>query len=229
MVGDADRAAGGLGEHAPSRWSQLAWWLSWATLAGAALQVATQLPEVWRLVGPLRPTLSRGHRGARSDAAQRVPVVGALGVVQLSGFADGFIASFLPSGSVSVLGLRQPADAAAGRPLRHLGVGVIAAGAVARSQRTRRGGDHGAPQRVQAGWLRILFYVVPSAVVFVLFGDLLVGMVLRSGQFGLTEQRLVHGDAGGVRRRAGRFSSNRLFAAVFHAMQDYQTPLRWRW
>jgi putative peptidoglycan lipid II flippase len=81
--------------------------------------------------------------------------------------------------------------------------------------------------RVQDGWVRILFYVVPSAVVFVGFGDLVIGILLRSGAFGLREQALVHGTLAAYAVGLVSFATNRLFAAVFHARQDYRAPLRY--
>lgn len=216
----------GWGSRAESL-AQLAWWLAWATLAGALLQVATQLPEVWRLAGPIRPRVDLGAEGVRTTLRNIVPVVGALGVVQLSGFADGFLASYLPSGSVSVL---VYANQLMLLPVALFGISVSASslpelsrdqGALASAEAVVALRD-----RVQSGWLRILFYVVPSAVVFVAFGDLFVGMVLRSGQFGLREQTLVHATLAAYALALVSFSSNRLFAAVFHSMQDYRTPLR---
>ncbi len=207
--------------------AQLAWWLSWATLAGAALQVAAQLPEVWRLAGPLRPTVDLGAEGVRTTLRNIVPVVGALGVVQVSGFADSFIASFLPSGSVTTLAY---ANQLMLLPVALFGISVSASSLPELSrERGVLGADQAAAalrERVQSGWLRILFYVIPSALVFIVFGDLLVGMVLRSGKFGLAEQRLVHVTLAAYAVALASFASNRLFAAVFHSMQDYRTPLR---
>jgi putative peptidoglycan lipid II flippase len=209
--------------------SQLAWWLAWATLAGAVLQVLAQVPEVWRLAGPIRPVFSLQSEGVRTTLRNIVPVVGALGVVQLSGFADGLIASFLADGALSVLSY---ANMLFVLPVALFGISVSASSLPAlASDRGALGADAATSallERVRAGWVRVLFYVIPSAVVFVLFGDLLVGLVFRSGrgQFGLSDQRLVHGALAAYALGLASFSSNRLFAAVFHSMQDYRTPLR---
>jgi putative peptidoglycan lipid II flippase len=207
--------------------AQLAWWLAWATLAGAVLQVGAQLPEVWRLAGPLRPVLAGATAEVRPVLRHLVPVVSALGVVQLSGFADSFIAAYLVEGSVSVLGF---ANQLMLLPVALFGVAVSASSL----PELARDGAALAPEavrealrsRIADGWLRILFYVVPSAVVFMGFGDLLVAMLLRSGAFGLREQQLVHGTLAAYALGLVAFSSNRLFAAAFHARLDYRTPLR---
>jgi len=217
----------GWGERAASL-TELAWWLAWATLAGALLQVAVQLPEVWRLAGPLRPTFGPGGDDVRTVLRNIVPVVGSLGVVQLSGFADGFIATFLAEGSPSVLGY---ANQLMLLPVALFGIAVSASSlpefARDRSALAQEAVREALRSRVQDGWVRILFYVVPSAVVFAGYGDLVIGMLLRSGQFGLREQSLVHGTLAAYSVGLVSFSTNRLFAAVFHARQDYRSPLRY--
>lgn len=221
----------GWGSRAESL-SQLAWWLAWATLAGAALQVAVQLPEVWRLTGPLRPTVGWADSNVRTVLGNVVPVVGALGVVQLSGFADGFIASLLPEdGAVSALNY---ANLLMLLPVAVFGIAVSASSLpeLARVQHADATGEVLAAQReaarvrVSQGWLRILFYVVPSALVFLAFGDLVIGMLLRSGLFGDREQTLVYATLCAYSVGLIAFASNRLFVTVFHAAQDYKTPLR---
>jgi putative peptidoglycan lipid II flippase len=207
--------------------AELAWWLAWATLAGALLQVAVQVPEVWRLAGPVRPTLGLGESDVRAVLGNLVPVIGALGVVQLSGFADGFIAAFLTPGSVSVLGY---ANQLMLLPVALFGIAVSASSLpeLSRDGASLAGEAARAAvrTRVRDGLVRICFYVVPSAVVFIGFGDLVIGLLLRSGQFGLREQALVHGTLAAYAVGLVAFSSNRLFAAVFHARQDYRSPLR---
>jgi len=217
----------GWGSRAASL-AELAWWLAWATLAGAFLQVSVQLPEVWRLAGPLRPTFGATGNDVRAVLRNIVPVVGTLGVVQLSGFADGFIATFLIEGSPSVLGY---ANQLMLLPVALFGIAVSASSlpefARDRSSLAQEAVREALRARVQAGWVRILFYVVPSAVVFMGFGDLVVGILLRSGQFGLREQVLVHGTLAAYAVGLVSFSTNRLFAAVFHARQEYRVPLRY--
>jgi putative peptidoglycan lipid II flippase len=216
----------GWGTRAASM-TQLAWWLAWATLAGAVLQVAVQLPEVWRLAGPIRPQFAGVSGDVRTVLRNLVPVIGTLGVVQLSGFADSFIAAYLAEGSVSVLSF---ANQLMLLPVALFGIAVSASSLpeLARDQAALADDAvrRAVQTRVSDGWVRILFYIVPSAVVFIAFGDLVVGMLLRSGAFGAREQQLVHGTLAAYAVGLVAFSSNRLFATVFHARQDYRSPLR---
>ncbi len=212
--------------------AQLAWWLAWATLAGAALQVAVQLPEVWRLSGPLRPSVNTRNESVRAVLRNLVPVIGTLGVVQLSGFADTFIASWLPDdGAITAL---TYANQTMLLPVALFGIAVSASSLPELSRAQQSTGDQAvrvaqrdaARARVQQGWVRILFYIVPSALAFIAFGDLLIGVLFRSGRFGLEEQTVVHAALAAYAVGLISFASNRLFATVFHAAQDYRTPLR---
>jgi len=168
--------------------SRLAVALAWATLAGSLLQVAAQLPEVVRLVRPLRPTLDAGAEGVATVLRNVVPVLLALGVVQLSSFVDLQIASFLPAGATSVLAY---ANTLAILPVSLFGVSIAAAALPDLSRDSGAGAMEALRERVRAGWQRLLFYVAPSAAAFLGFGDYCVGILYRAGAFDAEAQRQV--------------------------------------
>jgi putative peptidoglycan lipid II flippase len=201
----------------------LAVWLAWATLAGAGLQVAAQLPEVIRLTGAPRPTLDRHADGVGTVLSNMIPVITALGVVQLSGFVDVQVASWLPTGAATMLSYAQTL---ALLPVSLFGVSVAAAELpdLARAEATAALGP--LHERVRSGWQRVLFYIVPSAVAFVAFGDLLVGMLYRSGRFGAAEQQVVHVILGAYALGLISAGAVKLLASAHYALRDYRTPLR---
>jgi putative peptidoglycan lipid II flippase len=202
---------------------QLALWLAWGTLAGAVLQVLAQLPEVIRLIGVPFPTFDRAAEGVSTVLGNMVPVVTALGVVQLSGFVDMQVASWLPTGAATLLSYGQTL---AFLPVSLFGVSVAAAELPDLSR------DEGGTSlsvlhdRLRAGWQRVLFYIIPSAAAFLVLGDLLVGMLFRSGRFGANEQRIVHVVL--CAYAVGLISSGvvKLLASAHYALRDYKTPLR---
>jgi putative peptidoglycan lipid II flippase len=202
---------------------ELALWLAWATLAGSLLQVAVQLPEVLRLVGPLRPSLDRADEGVRQVLRNVVPVVTALGVVQISGFVDLQIASFLPAGAATNI---TYANTLALLPVSLFGVSVAAASLPDFSRESGAMALEALRERLRGGWQRILFYVVPSAVVFVVLGDYCVGVLYRAGRFGADEQRIVHTVLAAYALGLVSFGSVKLLGSAFYALQDYRTPLR---
>ena len=202
---------------------QLSVWLAWATLAGALLQVAAQLPEVLRLAGPLRPTLSAANDGVKQVLRNVAPVVTALGVVQISGMVDLQIASFLPAGAATNI---TYANTLALLPVSLFGVSVAAASLPEFSRDSGALALDALREKLRGGWQRILFYVIPSAVVFIVLGDYCVGMLYRAGRFGAAEQRVVHTVLAGYAVGLVSFGSVKLLGSAFYAMQDYRTPLR---
>lgn len=202
---------------------QLAVWLAWATLAGSVLQVGAQMPEVLRLAGPLRPSLDRTRDEVRQVLRNVLPVVTALGVVQLSGFVDLQIASFLPAGAATNL---TYANTLALLPVSLFGVSVAAASLPEFSRDSGALALDALRERLRAGWQRILFYVVPSAVAFIVLGDYCVGLLYRAGRFGAAEQGIVHAVLAGYALGLVSFASVKLMGSAHYALQDYRTPLR---
>jgi putative peptidoglycan lipid II flippase len=202
---------------------QLALWLAWATLVGAGLQVGAQLPEVLRLLGPFRPTLDRANEGVKQVMRNVVPVVTALGVVQISGLIDLQIASFLPSGAATNISY---ANTLALLPVSLFGVSVAAASLPEFSRDSGNVALEALRERLRGGWQRILFYVVPSAVVFIVLGDYCVGVLYRAGRFGAEEQRIVHTVLAAYALGLVSFGSVKLLGSAYYALQDYRTPLR---
>lgn len=204
---------------------QLAWWLAWATLAGSLLQIAAQLPEVLRLLGTLRPTFDRTIDGVAPVMRNFIPVVTAVGVVQISGFVDQGIATFLAEGAVANLFY---ANTLALLPVSLFGISIVASSLpdLARDSANER--LEVLRERVRTSWLRILFYIVPSAIALIVLGDYCSGIVYRSGSglFGAEQQRIVHFVLAGYAVGMVSFASVRLLASAFYAQQDYRTPLR---
>ena len=202
---------------------QLAWWLAWATLAGAAIQVLAQLPEVARLVRPLPVSLDLKAEGVAKTLSNFVPVVISLGLFQISSLVDLQIASWLPDGAIADLGYATTIYVL---PISLFGLSVAASSLPQFSRDSANVAHEALLEGVRNGWVRILFYVVPTTVAFVAFGDQIIGLLLRSGRFGAAETRIVHLILGAYGLGLVGTSSVRLLAAAFHAMQDYRTPLR---
>lgn len=210
------------GNRAPDAMT-LAYWLAWATLVGAVLQIGAQVPEVLRLVKSVRPTLDRTAEGVRQTIGNMLPVMTALGVVQISSFIDLQIASFLPRGAATNISY---ANTLAMLPVSLFGVSVAAASLPEFSRESGALRTEVLLERLRSGWQRILFYVVPCAVVFIAFGDYCIGILYRAGRFGATEQRAVHWVLAAYAVGLVSFGSVKLLSSAYFAMQDYRTPLR---
>jgi putative peptidoglycan lipid II flippase len=210
------------GKRAPDAMT-LAYWLAWATLGGAVLQIAAQMPEVLRLVGTIRPTLDRSAEGVTQTLRNVLPVVTALGVVQISSFIDLQIASYLPQGAATNMSY---ANTLAMLPVSLFGVSVAAAALPEFARDSGTLALDALLERLRGGWQRILFYIVPSALVFVTLGDYCVGILYRAGRFGAAEQQSVHWVLAAYAVGLVSFGSVKLLGSAYYALQDYRTPLR---
>jgi putative peptidoglycan lipid II flippase len=161
--------------------------LAWGAFAGGALQLLVQLPAVRQLAGPVRVTLRTDLGGVRDTVRRFLPVVAGRGVVQLSAYVDLLLASLLVVGAVSAIGYAQVFYLL---PISLFGMSVAAAElpemARAESQEPDLMRD-----RIEEGLARIAFFVVPCVAVYTVAGDLVVGALLQTGEFGPEETRLV--------------------------------------
>jgi putative peptidoglycan lipid II flippase len=212
----------GLGPRVGDDTVTLAWWLAWATLAGSLLQVAAQLPQVIALVGRLRPTLNHRIAGIRQILRNFVPVVIALGFVQISSFVDLRIGSHLEEGGIAAL---TYASQIYTLPVSVFGLSVAAASLPDFARDSLVATDV-LRERLRSGWIRILFYIIPTTVVFIWFGDLVVDVLLRSGVFSIRNATVVSRALAAYGVGLIGYTTVRLLASAFYAMQDYRTPLR---
>lgn len=203
--------------------AELAWWLAWATLAGSALQVLAQLPQVVRLVRPMRISLDPNTVGVRATLGNFVPVVVALGLFQFSSLIDLQIASWLPQGAATNLNY---ATVVYLLPISLFGISVAASSLPEFSRESGGIASTALLERLRAGWLRILFYIVPTTAVFFVHGDLVISAIYRTGRFGASDVHQVHLVLAAYAVGLVGYASVKLLASAFYALRDYRTPLR---
>lgn len=181
LVGAATVAlGGGMGDGLSGlEQSSLVVWLAWGTVIGGFLQFAVQLPTVLRLTPHLRLSLSTRNAGVREAVRSFVPLVAGKGVVHLSGYVHLVLASFLAVGALA--GLRY-AQMLYVLPVSLFAMSVAAAELpVLSTIGTERLGE--LRGRVESGLGLIAFLVIPTAVAYVVIGDLVVAALLQSGEF----------------------------------------------
>jgi len=81
--------------------------LAWGTVLGSALQFGIQVPFVFKYAPRIRPSLQTSLEPVREVIRSFGPVVVGRGVVQLSGYIDQVIASYLQAATVSALAYAQ--------------------------------------------------------------------------------------------------------------------------
>jgi putative peptidoglycan lipid II flippase len=194
---------------------------AWGALAGGGLQFLVQLPWVLRLERSLRVHWDLKSEGVRTAVRNAGPAVVGRGVVQLSGWLDLFIASFLP-GAIAVLSYAQTLYLL---PISLFGMSVAAA----ELPELSRQGSADAAQlaaRLSAGLQRIAFLVVPSAVGYVLLGDVIVAALYQRGSFTRVETIIVAATLGAYSVGLIAATATRLLSSAFFALHDTKTPAR---
>src|SRR5690606_19521054 len=151
------------------------------------------------------------------------PAILGRGVVQISGYVDTFLASFLFYGAVTALGYAQLLYLL---PISLFGMSVAAA-ELPELARQRLAPAEALRLRASTGLRRIAFFVVPSFVAFVLLGDLLVATLFQTGSFQADQTLLVYAIL--VAFSVGLLASTgtRLLASTFFALRDTRTPARY--
>ena len=87
---------------------RVATWLAWGASAGALAQLLVQLPSVIGLLGgDVRPSLTFEATGVRATLKALGPVIVGRGSVQISGYVDQILASYLGPGLVAALANAQ--------------------------------------------------------------------------------------------------------------------------
>lgn len=197
--------------------------LAFGSVAGSALQFAAQVPTVLRYLWPLRLRLHAGEH-VRTVATNFFPVFLSRGVVQISAYIDSWLASFLGTGAVAALAYAQTLYTL---PVSLFGMAVAAAELPAMSAEVGTTTEiaQALRQRLTAGLQQIAFFVIPSAVAFVLLGDVVVATIYRSGQFQRADVLFVWGVLACSAVGLLASTSGRLYSSAFYALRDTRTPL----
>lgn len=199
--------------------------LAWGYLFGSVLTFLVQLPQVLQFLPSFRPSLDLSSEAMRTVVAKFGPIFLSRGAVQISSTVDSIIASWLPRGSIAALGYAQILSVL---PISLFSMSVAAAELPALSGAT--GTDEEVAEflrkRLTAGLRRIAFFVVPSAVAFLLLGDIVAGAVYQSGQFTQTGSREVWAILAGSAVGLLASALGRLYSSAFYALLDTKTPLR---
>ncbi len=201
---------------------QLAIILAWGSVAGSALQFAVQLPVVLRLARDLKFGLDTASEHVRAVMKNFVPVFISRGVVQVSAYIDALLASLLPTGAVTGLANAQLLYTL---PVSLFGMSISAAELPAMSGAIGNpGGVEAIRGRLNSGLRHIAFFVVPSAVAFLLLGDILAAALLETGRFRHADALYVWGILAGSGVGLLASTLGRLYSSVYY----FAIPLpRW--
>ena len=205
---------------------QLATYLAYGSVVGAALQFGIQLPQVFKLARGVRPRLTAATESVRRVFRNFVPAFVGRGVVQISAYVDAWLASYLGNGAVSSFTYAQAIYVL---PISLFGMAISAAELPSMSRAVGTAAEIGAylRSRLSDGLDRIAYFIVPSSVALFALGDLIVHLLFQSGRFQRDNtiwvwQILIGSTIGLLASTMGR-----LYSSTFYAMRDTKTPLRY--
>ena len=203
----------------------LAYAVSWGVLIGGILQFGVQIGPVRRLLGGVHLSLDTANESVRSVLARFGPVVMGRGVVQIMGYVDLLLASYLATGSVASL---QYALVLYLLPISLFGMSVAAAELPELSEvevhdaETRRRFR----LRLEEGMARIAWYVAPTATLFIVVGDVIVRAVFQRGNFTSADTIVVWLTLAVFSLSLPATTSSRLLQNGLYALDDARTPAR---
>lgn len=205
--------------------TDLAFKIAWASVIGAALQFLVQLPVVIRVAPALRLSLGRGNESVRRVVRNFVPAFFGRGVAQINSYVDQVIASFVGNGTVSLLAYTQTLTML---PISLFGMAVSASelpemASVVGDQEETSAHIRG---RLEGGLRHIAFLVVPSAVAFMLLGDVIVAALFQANRFTAVDALFTWGILAAASIGLLATTLARLYSSAFYALHDTRTPLR---
>ena len=198
---------------------------AWAYVAGNAMVFLVQLPRILQLLPGFRPAFEWKSPHVRTVIRNFGPIFLSRGVVQVSSYVDSMIATWLPKGSVATLGYAQVISIL---PISLFSMSISAAELPVLSSATGTQEEVAdlVRERLSAGLRRIAFFIVPSAVAFLLLGDVLAGALYVSGRFEQSDAVWVWSVLAGSAVGLLATSLGRLYSSAFYALLDTRTPLR---
>jgi putative peptidoglycan lipid II flippase len=205
--------------------ARLAILLAIGSVIGSALTFLVQLPTVLRFLWPLKLRMNFGSEHVKTVTRNFFPVFVSRGVVQISAYVDAWLGSFLGTAAVAALAYAQTLYTL---PVSLFGMAVSAAELPAMSSALGSAEEIAADlrRRIRAGIEQIAFFVIPSAVAFVLLGDVVVGFIYHTGHFQRSDVLFVWAVLAGSAVGLLASTSGRLYSSAFYALRDTRTPLR---
>lgn len=203
----------------------------WGALAGGALQFLVQLPWALKLLGGFRPSLSLGAPGVRRALTALGPVVAGRGVVQLAGWLDLVLASYLAAGAVAAVGSGQFLFFL---PVSLFGMSVAASelpelarhGGAREPDGKAAGLSAAFVDRLRRGLRQSAFLTAPTVVGYLLFGWLLVSALFLTGKFGRDDVWLVYLVLAAYSLGLLASTLSRLLQNSFYALEQTRLPAK---
>lgn len=193
--------------------------------AGGLLQFVVQVPGVLRAV----PGIARRSSPVPVPELRRVvrnfgPVLLGRGAVQLSGWVDLLIATYVATaGAAAVL---MYAQTIALLPVSVFGMSISASELTEMSHHAESDVADAIRARLGSSLRAVAYFVVPSSAALLFLGDAAAGAVLQTGRFARTDTVWVWAVLAGSAIGLLAGTMGRLYNSAWYALHDTRTPVR---
>lgn len=197
--------------------------LAWGVVLGAALHCLVQVPSVRGQGFRFRWFFAWRDTGVRRVFRLMLPRTIGLGAVQLDQLVSTMIASTLAAGSVAIFSAAQNLQSF---PINIFGVSLAISSFPVFSEAFARKEPGVFVAEFSKIFRRILFFVVPVSVLFLLLRAHIVRLVLGAGNFGWNDTILTAQTLGFFSLSLFAQSLIPMLARSFYALQDTATPAK---
>ncbi len=197
--------------------------LAWGVVLGSLLHLVVQLPSAWRSGFRLRLCWKFGDPAVRQVARLMAPRTIGLAASQLNQLVTAGFVSHLTVGSLAAFTLATNLQSF---PISVVGVSLAVAAFPIFSESLGNGSPDTFAVHFRSSMRRILFFVLPLAVLFLVLRAQIVRVVLGSGAFDWGDTIRTAQVLGFLALALVSDSLVPLVARAFYALQDTRTPVR---
>jgi putative peptidoglycan lipid II flippase len=195
---------------------------AWGGIVGAVFQLAVQLPMVIPVLKHFRLSVSRAVVGVQEAIRTFIPVVASRGVVNLSGYLDTILANYLAVGSAAALSYALTLFLL---PISLFGMSITASELPELSRQREQAADAMWP-RLEAALGRLTFLLLPSALAYLVIGDVFVSAMFQHGAFNYADTILIYATLAAFSLGLMASGRSRVLSSAFYALRDTRTPAR---
>ncbi len=197
--------------------------LGWAVIVAGFLQLALQIPELWRKKLLIPPKVDFKHEGVERILKLMLPALFGVSVTQINLLLNSIWASFMQDGSVSWL---YSAERMTELPLGLIGVAI---GTVILPALSARHAEQDQTKyRKMMDWAAkiIVLAGVPASIALFMLSTPIIQTLFQRGQFTLQDTQMTALALQCMSAGVLSFMLIKVFAPGFYAQQDTKTPVR---
>lgn len=211
-----------------------AWWLTpymaepikalgWSVVAAGILQLAIQIPELWRKNLLIPPKVDFKHEGVERILKLMLPALFGVSVTQINLLLNTIWASFMQDGSVSWL---YSAERMTELPLGLIGVAIGTV--ILPSLSARHAEQDQAKFRSMIDWAAKVIVLVglPASIALFMLSTPIIQALFQRGEFDLRDTQMTALALQCMSAGVISFMLIKVFAPGFYAQQDTKTPVR---